>query len=257
MTGGTGVLGTAVARQLENWGEDFLSVSRNPQPKRSYSDATARKHDAWMPVDLTTGKGLAEAMRNRNVVLHLASSVDKVNKEPMEVVAAHHLVAAARQAGVQHLVYVSIVGIDQIPLPYYKAKLAAEAIIRKSGIPFTILRATQFFPFIDFLIRGMMYFPVGFVPKKVLLQPVSIESVSEKLAALARSAPANEILNWGGPEILPLGELAKFWLENRARRKPIVNVPICGSVLNALASGAATQVPFDAKSSTWKQYLAR
>ncbi len=256
VTGGTGLLGTAVASRLRALGEDFLLVSRNRQPKETYAQIQHREHYDWMPVNLATGQGLGEALKGRKVVLHLASSLEKVDKYPLEVVAARQLVAAARQAGVRHLVYISIVGIDKIPLPYYKAKLEAESILSTSGIPFSILRATQFFPFVAFLIGKMAALPIGFVPKNVLLQPVDVGSVADRLVAIALSSPLLGVAHWGGPQVTSLGQLANEWCQHRGLKKAMVHVPAWGPLLRAFKNGAATGVPFDPQSQTWQQFLA-
>ena len=83
--------------------------------------------------------------------------------------------AAARQAGVRHIVYVSIVGIDRVPYPYYRYKLMAEDVVRSGSVPWTILRGTQFHHFMDSLFRRFTRFPIGFLPKSWLCQPVHVE----------------------------------------------------------------------------------
>ena len=135
VTGGTGTLGRPTVERLRAAGHDVRILSRTPGPDRVVGD-------------VTTGAGLAEAMRGVDTVLHLATSAGK--KDPRQT---QNVVDAARAAGVTHLVYISIVGVDVNPYPYYRAKLESEQIIERSGIPFTILRATQFHDFIAMFLR--------------------------------------------------------------------------------------------------------
>src|SRR5262245_58912794 len=121
VTGGTGTLGRAVVARLDS----PRVLSRRPGPDR-------------MVGDLATGAGLAAALSEVDTVIHCATSAGK-----NDVTHAQRLIEAAT-ASRPHIVYVSIVGIDEIPLGYYRTKLAVERLLAESGLPYTVLRATQF-----------------------------------------------------------------------------------------------------------------
>lgn len=124
VTGGTGTLGCSVTAQLERAGTDYQVLSRHPGPRHRQAD-------------LLTGNGLDAALRGVETVINCATSPRR------DVAAAQNLLAAASRGQVRHLVHISIVGIDRVPLGYYREKLAVESLITDSGVPHTILRATQ------------------------------------------------------------------------------------------------------------------
>ena len=129
VTGASGNLGSAVLPRLVKDGHEVRPMSRRSRP-------------GWVTADLETGEGLAEAVRDVDAIVHLASSPTRTRNTDVE--GTRRLAAAAAAAGVRHLLFISIVGIDRVPLPYYKLKVETEAVIRESGVPFTILRAAQF-----------------------------------------------------------------------------------------------------------------
>ena len=144
------------------------------------------------------------------------------------------------RAGVGHLVYVSIVGIDRIPFPYYARKLAAERALQASGQPYSILRATQFHSFVDFLLRRsagaaplVMPLPAGYH-----MQSVDIGDVAERLLRAIADGPRGLLPDYGGPERLTVREAARLWKEARGVRKPICRFP--GSAPRRRRSGLVT-----------------
>src|SRR3989337_3515075 len=141
ITGGTGVLGREVAGRLSQAGYSVRVVSRRAAPAEGAPTE-------WAQAQIETGEGLAEAVAGVDVIVHCASSPFRRTRE-VDVEGTRRLLAAAGRVGVSHFVYISIVGVDRIPLPYYKAKLAAERLIEESGVPYSILRATQFHSLID------------------------------------------------------------------------------------------------------------
>jgi uncharacterized protein YbjT (DUF2867 family) len=146
---------------------------------------------------------------------------------------------------VQHLVYVSIVGVDAVPLGYYRAKLDCERIIAESGVPFTILRATQFHDFVAGAFLAQRRLP-RVVTLDVPFQPISTEAVAGRLASLVTAAPANgRVDDLGGPEVLPMAELARQWLEARglapeAAARRVVQWHAPGRLVGAYRTGLHT-----------------
>ncbi len=132
ITGGTGELGGRLSRALVRRGHEVTVGSRSARPTRGV---------AAVQIDLETGEGL-EAVSGHDTVVHLAS--DPFGKRQVDVEGTQRLVQAAAAAGVGHLVAMSIVGIDDHPSPYYRAKVEMEGIVENGAVPWTILRATQF-----------------------------------------------------------------------------------------------------------------
>ena len=144
VTGASGTLGSALLPRLAQAGHPAVAMSRR-----------VRSQPGWVAADLATGEGLLDAVRGADAVVHLASATGRGAKTAdTDVAGTRRLVAAAYQAGVGHLVYVSIVGVDRVPLSYYRAKLAAEDIVRAGQVPWTIVRATQFPQLVDRLLTA-------------------------------------------------------------------------------------------------------
>ena len=144
-----------------------------------------------MTGDLLSGTGLTSAMDGVGTVVHLATGKDDVR-------AAATLLDAAGRAGVCHLVLISIVGIDDIPLGYYTQKREVERLVSESGVPHTILRATQFHSFVERLFTAQRWLPVVLAPA-FDLQPIAVQEVARRLVELAGGAPAGRVPDIGGP----------------------------------------------------------
>ncbi len=166
VTGSTGTLGTPTVDRLRTAGHDVRALSRRSGP-------------GLVTGDLLTGEGIAAAVTGASVVVHLATG-----RRRKDVVIARTLFDAARAARFDHLVLMSIVGIDHIPLGYYRDKVEIEGLVARSGLPHTILRATQFFEFL----RGIADMSTEGDVVRVTdahLQPVAADDVVDALAELA------------------------------------------------------------------------
>src|SRR5207249_3675811 len=158
--------------------------------------------------DLATGDGLATAVAGIGVIAHCASSPFRWAKE-VDVAGTRRLVeAAGKGADAPHLVYVSIVGVDKIPLGYYKAKLAAEGVVSASGLPFTILRATQFHELIDFVLGRLRRLPVRPLARGFRFQPIAATEAAARMAEIVAAPPVGFARDIGGPEVRDLRDLA-------------------------------------------------
>lgn len=237
VTGGTGQLGSAVVARLRAAGEDVRVLSRRAAP-----DAVRG--------DLRTGRGIDSALAGVDVVVHCAT--DYFGREAD---LARTLVEAARWAGGPHLVAVSIVGVDRVPLGYYRAKLEAEEVVAASGLPYTIQRATQFHALVRTLLAGAARLPVVPVPR-VSFQPVDVRDVAERLAELALDDPAGRAADFGGPEILPAAELTQAVLAASGRRRRIVAVNVPGETFRAYAGGGHLTPDHRDGKITFARYLA-
>src|SRR3989304_2344082 len=141
------------------------------------------------------------------------------------------------RAGVSHFVYISIVGVDRIPLPYYKAKLAAERLIEESGVPHSILRAPQFFTLMDDILRNLLRFPVGVYPAGFTFQPIDPGEVAGRIVPQVEAGPGGRLAEIAGPEVRTAGELARAWLKARGKRRLLVPLPLFGKVAAGFRAG--------------------
>ncbi|MFD5185840.1 SDR family oxidoreductase [Streptomyces sp. NPDC058372] len=217
VTGGTGTLGRPLVARLRDQGQDVRVLSRR---------------DPHHPVDLRKGEGLDAALAGVGTVVHCASS-------PMggDLEAAGNLLAAARRAGVEHLVYISIVGVDQVPYPYYRVKHQVERLVEDSGLGWTVLRATQFHHLVRSVLRALGRLPVMPLPKGLQDQPVAVEEVAGRLAELALGAPAGRVPDMGGPEVRDLPSLAEAWAAASGKGRRMVGVPLVGRTYRAFRGG--------------------
>jgi len=247
VTGGTGTLGRVVVQRLTERGDRVRALSRRGRPADDHAPYE------WATADLTTGAGLHEALTGVDVILHCANDQRASGDRGMPV--TRQLVQAARRAGSPHLVYVSIVGIDAIPLGYYRAKVADEKLIEASGLPHTILRATQFHDLILTLFAAAAKLPVMFVPS-VRFQPVDVHDVAARLVELAAAEPAGRAPDLGGPEVRQARDLARTYLRATGRRRLVVPVTLPGRVFRALRRGAGITPDHAIDGITFEQYLA-
>lgn len=225
VTGGTGTLGRLVVGRLLETGADVRVLSRSPRPGTPYAPVRG---------DLTTGAGLERAVDGVSTVVHLASDF---RRPKGDVEGTRRLTQAARAAGAGHLVFISIVGVDRHPYFYYRAKYEAERVVAASGLPYTILRTTQFHDFALFLAQSLARLPVVPVPAGWRMQPVDTSEVAERLVALASAAPAGRVPDMGGPEILPARDLVRACLSAAGRRRPLVSVRVPGKTAAAFRQG--------------------
>jgi uncharacterized protein YbjT (DUF2867 family) len=197
VTGGTGTLGRRVVPRLRAAGREVRVLSR------STGDVTG---------DLATGEGIEAAVDGVEIVMHLAGSAKGDEQK------ARTLVAAAKASGVRHLVYISVVGADRVPVVsgvdramfgYFEAKLAAERVVAESGIPWTTLRATQFHDLLLMTVRQMAKVPVVPVPSGFQFQPVDTDEVAARLVELALGAPAGLVPDMAGPRVYALSDLVR------------------------------------------------
>jgi uncharacterized protein YbjT (DUF2867 family) len=244
ITGGTGQLGRSLSGIFSEKLLSHTIASRN-KPTGALD---------WCKLDLATGEGCDEAVSGKKIIFHLASATANPSYAT-DVEGTKRLLDAAARNGVAHFIYISIVGIDRVPLKYYKIKLKTEAEIQASGVPNTILRATQFHDFVDFMLGRFLRFPVGILPKKALVQPVETRAVAWKLFQLSKGHPLNGTVEMGGPEVLTLGEMANAWLDARRKSKWIVNLPSLNAVTKALAGGGLTTPENSMECLTWQDWL--
>ena len=208
--------------------------------------------------DLTTGAGLTESVADIDVIVHLAS--DSRNAHAVDVEGTQRLMEVARAARVKHLLYVSIVGIDRIPFRYYECKLEAERLIAESGVPFSILRATQFHSFVAFLLSEASKYPFMMpIPSGFFVQSVAIEEVAARVCRAVDDGPSERLRDFGGPEVLTVEEAATAWTLQRPLGWGSWAVPIYlpGKTADAFRAGYNTCPDGERGTETWREWLKR
>jgi uncharacterized protein YbjT (DUF2867 family) len=229
--GGSGLIGSNIVRSLRLNGHLIWAAS----PSRG--------------VNSFTGKGLAEALENANVVVDVSNSPSFDAKAVLDFfeISTRNLLAAEVEAGVEHHVALSVVGADRLPdNGYMIAKIAQENLIKASKTPYTILRSTQFFEFFESIINSSVGCG-GVRLSPALIQPVAARDVCSLLTDLAVGAPLNDIVEIGGPDRYPLDELArKFLSASNDKRQVIADVHAryFGSELNdqSLVTGEKSHI---------------
>jgi uncharacterized protein YbjT (DUF2867 family) len=242
VTGGTGTLGREVVQRLTAQGRPVRVLSRRPPPaERGSAD--------WATGDLKTGRGIDAAVAGADIIVHCATGLGDVG-------AAQHLIASARRAGSPHLAYISIVGVDRIPVGYYGSKLKVERQVEDSGLPWTVLRATQFHQLILRGCEALAHLPVLPVPAGTAFQPVDAREVAERLAELAAGPVAGRVPDMGGPEVRGAASLALSYLAARGRDRPVVPVRLPGAVFAGYRRGGLLAPGHAVGRVTFEEFLA-
>jgi uncharacterized protein YbjT (DUF2867 family) len=200
-------------------------------------------------VDYRTGTGFDRALDGVDTIVHCATSFRS------EARLAERVVTAARENGSPHLVYVSIVGVDRVPISYYRGKLTAERAIQESGLPYTIQRATQFHDLIRVLLAGISYSPIVAVPA-LPFQPVDTDEVADRLADLANGRPVGRAPDIAGPEVLSFPELARIYLRATGRHRLVAPIRLPGRTFGAFRRGGHTNPEQAVGEITFAEYLA-
>jgi uncharacterized protein YbjT (DUF2867 family) len=244
ITGATGTLGRSVVPAAVADGHDVSALSRSDHP-----DSGDLR---WLRADLLTGDHLDAALAGVDVIVNCATQPtgDK------DVTSMQNLTSAARRAGVGHLVHVSIVGIDRIPVPYYRTKLRVEQVLEDSGVGHTVLRATQFHDLIATIFSIQRYSPVLWALRNVRFQPIDTGDVASRLVELAASEPVGRARDIGGPTVHTHAELARQYLAAQGSRRPAIAVPVPGRMVAGYRSGANLAPDNPVGTTKFADYLA-
>lgn len=228
--GGTGLIGSRLVNTLRTKGHEVLAASPDSG------------------VNTITGEGLDNALAGASVVVDVSNSPSFEDAAVLKFfeTSTTNLLTAEARAGVRHHVALSIVGTDRVPdSGYLRAKLAQENLIRKSGIPYSILRSTQFFEFISRIVQSS---PDGSLRVSgALFQPILSADVVAALADMTLGAPVNGIMEVGGPERFPMNELVRRVLRASGDAREIVtdeHARYFGAELNdqSLVAGPSARV---------------
>lgn len=191
--GASGLIGTKVAGLLTADGHEVVAASRGSG------------------ADVLTGEGLGDALAGADTIVDVTNSPSFEDAAVLEffIKATTNVVAAAKNAGVGHYVVLSIVGVDGLPgSGYMRAKVAQEKLLTDSGMPYTIVRATQFAEFTDAITESMTVGNEVRVPD-ALIQPISADRVASDVARAAVAGPLNGVVNIGGPQKIPFEQMAR------------------------------------------------
>lgn len=243
VTGGTGRLGRRVVARLVDAGCDVRVLTRH------HGDSSS--HVTFFTGDLRRNEGIRPAVSGVEAIIHCATST-KGDAE-----ATSNIATEASRTGSPHLVYPSIVGIDRIASwGYTRAKLQAERIVEHSGLPWTILRVTQFYDYCFDNSRRLSRFPVvAPVPAGFRVQPIDPEDVADRLVELVLGGkPVGRAPDMAGPQVSSWVDLFRTYLTATHRRRWVVPVRIPGS--KAVRNGALLPPPrHTVGTKTWSQYL--
>lgn len=251
VTGGTGTLGSQIVPRLVGAGRTVRVLSRH---SREAVDGVE-----YVAADLATGEGVEAAVQGVGVIVHCAGS----NKGDGEK--AQNLVRAASKAGTRHIVYISVVGADRVPVVsgvdramfiYFASKLDGERVVADSGIPWTTLRATQFHDLILLVAKQMAKLPVIPLPAGMRFQPVDSGEVAARLAELALGEPAGLVPDIAGPKIYSTDELLRAYLHVTHQRRLIVPLWLPGKAARSIRVGANLAPDRAVGQITWEQFLA-
>jgi uncharacterized protein YbjT (DUF2867 family) len=238
--GGTGLIGSQVVKILNADGHEAVPSSPSSG------------------LDLITGKGLPEALAGADVVVNLSNSPTFDDASPAFFrTSMDNLLAAARDAGVGHAVILSIVGAELVPdLVYYRAKVLQEDILKTGPVPYSIVRSTQFFEFMDAVLSWTSDENTVRLPA-TLVQPIASADIAQAVADVSAGAPLRGTRDIAGPEVFPLDALGKITLAARGDQRTVVTDNTAG--MFAAVSGDALIAKDGAviAKTTYQEWLSR
>ena len=253
VTGGTGSLGRRVVRRLRQAGRRVRVVSRRAHESKPGIE--------YVVGDLAGNVGVDAACAGAEVVVHCAGE----GKIKEDVTQAHNLVGAALRAGVSHVLNISVVGADRIPVKsaldramfaYFASQLGVERVIAESGLPWTNLRATQFHDgFVLVMVDAMSKLPLIMLPSGFCFQPIDADEVADHLVELTLGPPAGQVPDLAGPKIYPTDELLRGYLRALGKRRVIIPMKVPGKAAKAIRAGANLAPDRAVGRRTWEDFL--
>ena len=249
VTGGTGTLGREVVSRLLNRHHRVRILSHQAQLVMPAAVEVVTG-------DLASGAGLGEAAAGVEVIIHCASDWRDPHMRT-DVAGTRSLLDAARAGGLPHLLYISIVGVDRTEYPYYRAKWEAEQMVEHSGLPWTILRATQYHNFVRYLLQscGADTQPEVVVPGGIRMQPIDVGEVADRLVLLMEQGPSGQTTEMGGPQILSLEDMAQTYVHLLGRQATIRAAEPTDEMYTMMRTGIIVTPAHAEGKITWEQYL--
>jgi uncharacterized protein YbjT (DUF2867 family) len=256
VTGGTGTLGSHVVARLRDTEREVRVLSRHPHETANGKDEGIE----FVVGNLATGIGIDAAVDGAEIIVHCAGGAKGDGDKAVNLIRA-----ASRTGGIQHLVYISVVGADKVPVVsgvdramfgYFASKLAAERAVADSGLPWTTLRATQFYDTLLLVARQMAKLPMIPLPSGFRFQPIDPSEVGAQLAKLALGAPIGLASDMAGPKVYQTDELIGEYLRASHKRRPIIPVWLPGKAARAVRSGVILAPDRAVGRRTWEEFLA-
>jgi uncharacterized protein YbjT (DUF2867 family) len=251
VTGGTGTLGRQVVRRLRAEQREVRVLTRQT---RASEDGLV-----FVSGDLLAGTGIAAAVDGVETIVHCAGG----RKD--DEVATQNLVHAAASAERPHIVCVSVVGADRVPVRsaldrtlfgYFDMKRKTEQVLERSGLPWTTLRATQFFDLMLKVLAAAAKLPVVPTPTGVAFQPVDTEEVAERMVELALGPPSGLVPDIAGPRVYPAADLIRGYLAATRHRRLLLPIRLPGGAARAVRAGAILAPERAVGTRTWEVFLA-
>lgn len=236
VTGATGRIGVPTTGQLRAAGHDVRALSRRSGP-------------GLVTGDLLSGLDTT-VLDDVDAIIHLATT-----NGAKDIQVAENLFRAAAAGGVPHVVLLSIVGIDTIPMGFYKQRLEIEQLATDSRVPLTLQRATQFHPFVEAMFTAQRFSPV-LVSPSIRFQPIATDEVAARLVELAAGEPAGRVDDIGGPEQRTAGDLLDAWKRATGTHRPKLPLRLPGKLFKAFAAGENLVPGAGFGKQTFEQYLA-
>jgi uncharacterized protein YbjT (DUF2867 family) len=224
VVGGTGTIGRRIAAALSGDGHEVRALSRSA---------------AQYPVDLTTGAGLEAALEGCDVVVDASNGPPSRKTRAVLVEGSRRLVGIEARNGVGHHVCMSIVGIEDVPMGYYRLKLEQERIVESAGLPWTIVRSTQFHDLLGSVLSAAGRLHV-LPAARAQLQPVDVDEAAAAVASVATDTPRLARTTVAGPEIHDLRSLGRLWRDATGRHAIEIPIPLPGKLGRALREGRLT-----------------
>jgi uncharacterized protein YbjT (DUF2867 family) len=257
VTGGTGHLGRDLVWRLkDSYRVRVLARSAGSDPDVE-----------WIRGDLATGEGIAAALAGSQTLIHAATLSPAARRgflvpkdlwsSPSEVDrdGTQRLLDQAAAAGVGHILYISIVGIDRPRVPYLRRKLEAEYLVRQGPIPWSIARATQFHWLLDRMLGKMARLPIVPLPD-LQVEPVDTSDFADYVVESVGKGPAGRLDDFGGPEVLTFSEAFDQWRQIRDGAERTMRVPLPPAAMNAAAAAMSITDPASRHGMiTWGEWL--
>ena len=252
VTGGTGTLGHFVVRRLRGAGYDVRVLSRRGGESIDGIE--------FMTGDLATGEGIEPAVDGVVAIVHCAG-----NAKGDADLTRNLVRAASSQTRLPHLVYISVVGADRVPIGsrvdramfgYFESKLETERVVAGSGLPWTTLRATQFHELMLMVARQLAKLPVVPIPAGFQVQPIDADEVAARLVDLTLGEPAGLVPDIGGPQVYGAADLFRGYLRATQRRRLIMPVWLPGKAAREFRAGANLAPEQAVGHRTWEEFLA-
>ncbi|HEY7341736.1 MAG TPA: NAD(P)H-binding protein [Ktedonobacterales bacterium] len=251
VTGGTGTLGRHVVQRLRDADCGVRVLSR-------HSHETGDGIE-FVTGDLATGEGVDAAVKGTDIIIHCAGGAKGDDEK------TQNLARAASRAGGPHLVYISVVGAERVPVVsgvdramfgYFASKRAAERVVAESGLPWTTLRATQFQESFLMVARQMAKLPVMPVAAGIRFQPIAVDEVAAQFVELALGTPTGLAPDIAGPKVYSMAELLREYLHTSHKRRPIIPIWLPGKAARAIREGANLAPERAVGRRTWEEFLA-